>query len=346
MSLIYSALSKLDQAPAAQASAMQHEAPALTIGARTPGAPRWVWIIAIGCVLVVLGGWLARPILRDLFAALQVRTPDKVSAVPQAPVVALKSDAVTPPLPAVERPPELASTTAPATEPTAAPAIAPIIASMQPSVPAMPSAGAVAAAMHVADSMPAQAPPVSPAMQDLRSGIDAAAVTPAAEPKTIPLKTPPAALAPPRLPARAGKTPPAAAEPDAAVAKNAAREIDPDEINALSLAIKRALQSGKNTEADALLVQLGARLPAESITLLRLRAWHKMQSGDAEQATTLYRQIVARLPDDEAASVNLARLYWQAGQQEEARRLIATLAERHPESEAVRAYGMQFGAPR
>jgi len=87
-------------------------------------------------------------------------------------------------------------------------------------------------------------------------------------------------------------------------------------------------------------------LPPESITLLQLRAWYKMQSGDKTQAISLYRQIVGRIPDDETATVNLALLYWKAGQQDEARHLIGALAERRPESETVQRYSRQFGALR
>jgi Flp pilus assembly protein TadD len=116
-----------------------------------------------------------------------------------------------------------------------------------------------------------------------------------------------------------------------------------DAIASLTIAIKRAIQANKKEEVESLMAQLGKQLPAESITLLRLRAWQKMQSGDQQEALVLYQQIVDRIPDDETAAINLALLHWKAGNREEARRLMLDLTSRHPESENVQSYGRQFG---
>ncbi|MEN6585238.1 MAG: tetratricopeptide repeat protein [Sulfuricella sp.] len=112
------------------------------------------------------------------------------------------------------------------------------------------------------------------------------------------------------------------------------------------MAAKQAIDAGNKEQAEAMLGQLAAHLPPESVTILRLRAWQALRNNDQSRAMTLYGQIVERLPDDESASINLAVLNWKAGQQDEARRIVGMLAERRPDSETVRRYVAQFGERR
>jgi hypothetical protein len=117
-----------------------------------------------------------------------------------------------------------------------------------------------------------------------------------------------------------------------------------DDIDRNVADVRRAIDARQHDDAKALLQQLARKLPPESITLLRLRAWHALKSGDIQGAQALYRGIVERLPDDESASINLALSHWKLGQKEEARRVVAALAERRPESESVRQALVQFGS--
>ena len=123
-------------------------------------------------------------------------------------------------------------------------------------------------------------------------------------------------------------------------------EADPDKVSSLAVAITGAIAAGRKEEAEALLQQLGTHLPADSITLLRLRAWQAFRANDQAQALTLYRQIVERLPGDEPASISLAALSWKSGQQDEARQIIHGLAELYPNSDIVQRYSALFGERR
>ena len=193
-------------------------------------------------------------------------------------------------------------------------------------------AGAINPASRVAVKEIASA--VSAAAQQAAALTDSAPAGTAHAPEPNPVAKPAVRLHQ-KAQARAAATPTVASTPE---------QWSAEESNQLTQAIKGAIQAGHNEETEKLLAQLGARLPPESITLLNLRAWYKLQSGHQAEAMSLYRQIVARIPGDETASINLALLHWKAGQQDEARRLINNLIERHPESESAQAYGRQFGA--
>lgn len=119
-----------------------------------------------------------------------------------------------------------------------------------------------------------------------------------------------------------------------------------DDLNSLAMAAKQAIDAGNKEQAEAMLGQLAAHLPPESVTILRLRAWQALRNNDQSRAMALYGQIVEHLPDDESASINLAVLNWKTGQQDEARRIVGLLAERRPDSETVRRYVVQFGERR
>lgn len=120
--------------------------------------------------------------------------------------------------------------------------------------------------------------------------------------------------------------------------------VSSEKIERLAGEIRGAIQAQQYDAAATLLAQLGQHLPVESITLLRLKAWHALRLGNAEDAVVLYQLIAERLPDDESAVINLSVAHWTLGRQEEARRTIAALAERRPDSEAVRHAAARLGA--
>ena len=115
------------------------------------------------------------------------------------------------------------------------------------------------------------------------------------------------------------------------------------EVAMLIAGVKTAIQTGRKTDADNLLQQLQTKLDPDSLTLIHLKAWRQMQGGDATQAMNLYLHIMNRNPEDEVAAINLALLQWRGGQQVEARKTIAAIYARKPESEQLQAYARQFG---
>lgn len=283
MSLIYSALNKLEPGADAQSEAPSIGVrPAAVMATQKTGLPRWVVWAIFGSVVAVLLGWWSMHWLKAQFAAVQI------------------SASVPAPMP-------------------------------QASAPFVP---ARLAASPVPTLTPVLQTPAPPQALDaaIENPLKALKVEKAAAPLgTVSAKT--------RLKSR-----PTPREVAPAQLLPTSDEIHPEETERLVRAITLAINSGKTAEAESLLTQLGERLPAESITLLRLRAWQNMQNGDQVKALALYRQIVQRLPEDEPASINLALLYWKAGQLDEARRLIAALAQRHPESSTLERYSHEFGA--
>lgn len=312
MSLIYSALNNLEQEHGAQGAPEKTAARPFVTAAKKTGVPPWVYLAVLGCVLVVLAGVLSMTVLREQSAALQSRVSDKPAS------------------PAPTTAPGLIAAATPAELPVPAKTDVPVMAAQPGAPPTQAGERANESLREFHDNEP-------------DSRIEIIVEAPKAEVMAKPAKT---AQPKPHAPARTGARAILPAAPAHAPAAPAAAEINQEETNSLTLAIKHAIQAGNNDEAEALLKQLGTRLPPESITLLQLHAWHKMQGGDQAQAISLYRQIVGRIPDDETATVNLALLYWKAGRQGEARHLIGALAERHPESETVQRYSRQFGALR
>jgi hypothetical protein len=107
-----------------------------------------------------------------------------------------------------------------------------------------------------------------------------------------------------------------------------------------------AIRLSDFVQAEMWLTALHHFLPAQSLTLLRLRAWRALASGQEEEAGGLYRQILARLGDDENAGINLAILEARAGREEEAARILARLAGRFPDSPQLDAMRQALGAAR
>lgn len=278
MSLIYSALNKLEQDSVAPGAVNPAVVNSYAVAEKKPAIARWVYLVLAGCVVVVLVGWGSMKALQAQFAAA-LRVEPVSHPAPASPVVVA----------AAELPLALA--------------VVPVMTPVQPLPPAL----------------------------------EPVAIAPAAQAKPVLAKAAPARLPVPPRP-----------RPSADVTTEAAlpAPLDPQETEQLTKAVALAIQAGKNDEAQNLLKQLAARLPPESITLLRLNAWQSMQGGDSARAMALYRQIVERMPDDESAGINLALLHRKAGQTIEARRLMGALAERHPESVTVQKYSRELGVSR
>ncbi len=195
----------------------------------------------------------------------------------------------------------------------------------EPPVPARDGAPVIAATVATI---------AKPAVQPVTPPVTSAAPAASAEEKASPVDSAPAQAASrpvERMPAGAIQVGAAPAAPA------------PESIDRIAADIRQAIDAERYDDAGRLLQQLGRQLPPESITLLRLRAWHALRSGDAKTSLPLYRSITERLPDDESASINMALSHWMLGQKDEARRIVAGLAERLPESDAVRQALARFG---
>lgn len=241
---------------------------------------------------VLCGGvtmWLAAPAAPDA-------RPAAMPLALMAPVAA-----VIPPSPTSSPvPTPVAATIAPPVAmPVAAPVASPVAA---PVVPPPPASEPVIAA-----SAPAQAAPASPA--------PATAPVPARAAPFAPL--PPGSLVVRDAGAPAPRTASAAArdadDPDPAAV---ARQVE---------AMGQAIDSGDYDAAQAHLQALQHLLPAQSLTLLRMRAWLAQRRGEDAQALPLYREIVERMPGDRGAAINLALLEAGAGQLDEARQRLRRL---------------------
>lgn len=151
--------------------------------------------------------------------------------------------------------------------------------------------------------------------------------------------TPTAAAAPqaaaPAVPAAPAESP-STTPPDALVSRIEAGtdEVGDDDhdVARLTAAIGGALRAGDLVTAGTHLDTLQARLPARSLTLLRMQAWYAHANGDGPAALALYRSIVARLPGDATAAINLAILEAANGQPESARQRLHRLRRLDPES--------------
>jgi Tetratricopeptide repeat len=340
VSLIYTALNSLEPDADAKSATVQGAAPRVA-QIHQPSATRWLYLTLIGCLTVVVIGIVALVLLRDRYLtpsppvagpaaapAAVAMTPAPAASVVASPAAVAILTPIAPvpapmpqPAPAVAAPPVMATTLPPMDSNT----LAPMVVTAAPPEAATSLSGPAPAARE-----PAPAP---------RSRIEVERIAPpgpARRPATAAAADNGGRSAAPAAIARN------AAAVDAQPASRSAGEPDLDEANRLAIAVQQAIDAGRMDDAAAQLKQLATRLPAESITLLRLHAWYALRSGDSSRAQALYRQIVDRLPDDEPASINLAVLQWRAGRRDEARRVIAALAERRPESETVRRYSAQF----
>jgi hypothetical protein len=337
VSLIYSALSQLDKNPANAGSGGPASNPYVESVKANRRLPIWIYLALTASVLMVLGGWLVTVLLQS---SLAPNASVKLSSV-VAPTGDHVAMALVPPVP-----------------PQPLMVVTPLVAG--PLTPGLTTAKGPMAAPAPADVRAAVQRQSSPALAPVSPSPATSPIVPKAAATPVQFK---ANLAPTATPAEAVQVVkvaqaarPTQARPvaiAAVITTTPALEefqepavIDPEVTRQLTVAVKRAIEAGKNDEAQDLLQQLSQRLPAESITLLRLSAWQKMQAGDSAQAMALYRRISNRLPGDESAGINLALLHWRAGQLQEARQVMGELSERHPESATVQRYQRELGAPR
>lgn len=298
MSLIYSAITSLENKQAAEGVAVEPRAPAQQPQPGTEATVRWLYAAGIGSVAAVVIGGAALAVLRE-------RSKETL------PPVSASIPAAAAPTRQIPLPP-----------PVEQPTVAVSLPASQTSVPEPqlpPPAQAIIAEKTVEKAV-LRAPPEHPVME---------------KPK-----------APERpLPDQASSSVRDDAPEQASVIVHKPTQAQPavDDLNRLAMNAKQAIEDGNKDKAESLLKQLAASLPPESITLLRLRAWQALHNGENPKAMAIYEQIVQRLPGDESASVNLAVLNWKTGKRDEARRIVAALAERYPDSETVRRYVVQFG---
>lgn len=99
--------------------------------------------------------------------------------------------------------------------------------------------------------------------------------------------------------------------------------------------VESAMAGGDLPAARLALARLGALLPAESLTLLRMQAWIAHAGNDTEQAESLYRRIAERVPEDVNAGVNIALLDARRGEADAARQRLIQLSGRYPRSPQV-----------
>jgi Flp pilus assembly protein TadD len=94
--------------------------------------------------------------------------------------------------------------------------------------------------------------------------------------------------------------------------------------------------------ADTRIEAMQRLLPAQSITLMRLRAWYALSCGQENEARLLYRQILNRIGNDENAGINLVILEARAGRKAEAWKILSDLATLLPDSTRLQAVRQAF----
>jgi|GEM_PF-3864134 len=95
------------------------------------------------------------------------------------------------------------------------------------------------------------------------------------------------------------------------------------------------MSAGNHEQARSHLSKLQAKLPAQSITLLRMQAWYAVDTSDDEAARGLFLRILDRVPDDQNAGVNIALIDWRAKRFSAALARIDRLHQMYPDSALV-----------
>lgn len=340
MSLIFSALSEMEK----QAQEGQ-PARAPMAGVQPYSAERKQWPIMIGTLGVLgLGAFIAVKLLSPSAAVAPVAQP--VTPIATQPVAAATGSAITTlPNAAAGTTPALApymqatpvetaydSTTAnvmPTTNlnvpvaitNTAAPTAAPVYASTQ----AVAVAGSASTNIAADTDPTAAASAVVAASQAAASQNEVAAVT-APEPAPVQQAVP----APPR-------TPPDKSYLDKTTFKLGRQpdnSKDQDVSHWVNL-FSNEMSAGNYEQAGAHLSKLQSKLPAQSITLLRMQAWYAVDTSDDDSARGLFLRILDRVPDDQNAGVNVALIDWRAKRFSAALARIDRLHQMYPDSSLV-----------
>lgn len=95
------------------------------------------------------------------------------------------------------------------------------------------------------------------------------------------------------------------------------------------------MAAGNHEQARTYLSKIQSKLPAQSITLLRMQAWYAVDTGDDVSARSLFLSILDRVPDDQNAGVNSALIDWRAGRLDAALARMDSLHQKFPDSPLV-----------
>ena len=95
------------------------------------------------------------------------------------------------------------------------------------------------------------------------------------------------------------------------------------------------MSAGNHGQARSHLAKLQAKLPTQSITLLRMQAWYSVDTSDDDSARLLFLRILDRVPDDQNAGVNIALIDWRAKRYSIALARIDRLHQMYPDSSLV-----------
>lgn len=95
------------------------------------------------------------------------------------------------------------------------------------------------------------------------------------------------------------------------------------------------MSAGNYEQARSHLSKLQSKLPAQSITLLRMQAWYAVDTSDDDSARGLFLRIIDRVPDDQNAGVNIALIDWRAKRFSAALARIDRLHQIYPDSPLV-----------
>ena len=331
MSLIFSALSEMEK------QAQDGNSGRAAMPAMQPLSPdRKQWPILVGA-LVVLG--------LGAFIAVKVFTPSSVVEAPVAPVptaIAIQS---------------VAPATGSSVSTSAKAATSDSDASLAPYMQAAPevsTSGAIpvtysdaGSASSPAATLASAAPMYAPAQTPSPPDASAAQVVVNSDPSTtsnsanigssnevamLPAESEPAPQAPP-----APRTPPDKSYLDKTTFKlgrQADSSKDQDVSHWVNL-FSSEMSAGNYEQARSHLGKLQSKLPAQSITLLRMEAWYAVDTSDDDAARGLFLRILDRVPDDQNAGVNIALIDWRAKRYSAALARIDRLHQLYPDSSLV-----------
>ena len=348
MSLIYSALAEID-AQAHSRAPVSTPAPASSVPTRWRGTlAATIMGASVALVAVGVGAYL--------WAERTGSIPPATATVATTPAAGYNASAA--PLPAVAATePSLATTavTGGALVDAVQPAARTVTTSTAPASDAVvpltsgalspaitPDAGTAGQTPYAGTGLAATAQPVGePRVRVIDSRVPSPTVADGA-----PLGAPAAAAPLPSEPQAPSTVPPADPATAVQATANAATylggnnfvkvgkqpQVDSDEGVASQIAAFNAAMGTKDhAGARDALASLQERLPAQSMTMLRMQAWYAVDSGNDSAALALYQRILERLPDDVNAGINLALIDWRANRRHAAQSRIGELHTRHPD---------------
>lgn len=340
MSLIFSALSEMEkQAQDGQPA----RAPMADMPSYSP--ERKQWPIMIG-TLAALG--LVAFIVMKLLSPASAEAPvvQPVTAISSQPVVAVTGSAITtlPNAPAsasVELAPYMQAAVPEAASDSMATSFMPITNS--PPVAAAGSASTLVSAPAYASTSVTTAPAAKAMPSEISVDTDptsaANAIVAASQAAASQNEAPTAAAEPAfvQQAAPAARTPPDKSYLDKTTFKlgrQADSSKDQDVSHWVNL-FSSEMSAGNYEQARSHLSKLQSKLPAQSITLLRMQAWYSVDTSDDDSARGLFLRILDRVPNDQNAGVNIALIDWRAQRFASALARIDRLHQMYPDSALV-----------